>query len=270
MTVVAPPGAVTGIASPPRRGRRAGGPTGLPSLVALVLLAAAWELTAFLSGGWVPSIGAILGSLPGVVTDPATLSNAGITLYRIAIAFVGATVIGSVLGIAMGYNRIVEAFFRPIVVIALAVPDPVYVIFAILVLGTEESSGIVALTLAVVPFAVTVVHSGVRARDVQLDELARVYRFSPLQYVTQVLVRQVAPALLVAARTSFAFSWKIVVLVEAMSQPLGIGSQIYTAFRLLRYDDMVATALVFIVVMRVVDALLLGTAERRALAWTRR
>src|SRR5690606_24212138 len=143
-----------------------------------------------------------------------------------------------------------------------AIPDPVYVIFAILILGTEESTGLVALTLAVLPFAVTVVHSGVKARDPQLDELARVYRFGRRRYTQEVLVRQIAPALLVAARTAFAFSWKIVVLVEALSQPLGIGSQIYNYFRLLRYDEMVAAALIFIIAMRIIDQAVLGTAER--------
>jgi NitT/TauT family transport system permease protein len=58
-----------------------------------------------------------------------------------------------------------------------------------------------------------------------------------------------------------------VVLVEAISQPLGVGSQIYTAFRLLRFDEMIAVALVFIVLMRVVDTLAFGYLERRALAW---
>lgn len=255
--------------SPVRRTRRElGHIRGLPTVVAFVLLAGAWELTAFLSGGWVPSVMDIAQAVPAVVTDPRTLENAGITLYRILVAFGAATVLGGILGVAMGLSRVLEGFFRPLVVIGLAIPDPVYVIFAILILGTEPSSGLIALTLAVLPFAVTVVHSGVKSRDPQLDELAKVYRFGRRRYIQQVLVRQVAPALLVAARTAFAFSWKIVVLVEALSQPLGIGSQIYNYFRLLRYDEMVAISLVFILVMRLIDAVLLGAAERRALAWS--
>jgi NitT/TauT family transport system permease protein len=242
----------------------------LPAVVAFILLAGAWELTALLSGGWVPSVASILVAIPKVLTDPKTLSNAGITLYRIVIAFGAATLLGAVLGVAMGLNRYVEGYFRPLVVIALAIPDPVYVIFAILILGTAPSSGLIALTLAVLPFAVTVVHSGVKSRDPQLDELARVYRFGRRRYIHQVLIRQVAPALLVAARTAFAFSWKIVVLVEAISQPLGIGSQIYNYFRLLRYDEMVAISLAFILAMRALDGLVLGAAERRALAWSHR
>ena len=97
--------------------------------------------------------------------------------------------------------------------------------------------------------------------------MSQVYRLGRKSYVTEVLARQIAPALLVAARTSFAFAWKIVVLVEALSQPQGIGSQMYYAFRLLRPADMIALALIFIVLMRVVETLAFGFAERRLLAW---
>jgi NitT/TauT family transport system permease protein len=85
-----------------------------------------------------------------------------------------------------------------------------------------------------------------------------------------VLGRQIAPALIVAARTCFAFSWKIVVLIEALSQPEGIGSQIYYSFRLLRSADMIALALIFIVLMRIVESVAFGFAERRLMGWSRR
>ena len=126
---------------------------------------------------------------------------------------------------------------------------------------------LIALIVALIPFIVVIVHGSVRARETQLDEMSQVYRLGRRRYVTEVLARQVAPALIVAARTSFAFSWKIVVLVEALSQPQGIGSQIYYAFRLLRADDMIALALIFIVLMRSVEAIVFGFAERRLFAW---
>lgn len=249
------------------KGLVAGSRGALATVVAAILALLVWELTAMLSGGWVPSLWEIAQRFVVVLTEPATFSNMGTTLYRIGIAFIVSTTLGTVLGVAMGLNRILEAYFRPLIVIGLAIPDPVYIIFAILILGTEESSGIVALTLAVLPFVVTVVHSAVKAREVQLDDMARVYRFGSRRYLSEVLLGQIAPALVVASRTSFAFSWKIVVLVEALSQPIGVGSQIYTAFRLLRFDEMVAIALAFILVMRVIDSVVFGFLERKSLAW---
>jgi NitT/TauT family transport system permease protein len=260
---------VTAIAATgPRRGsdllKRA-----LAFATAVVLGLVVWQIGVWISDDWVPSAGEVASAVGEVIQEGKTWDGMWITTKRILIAFAAATTIGVAIGFAMGLSKYAEAYFRPLVVIALAIRDPVYVILAILVLGTEQSSGIIALTLALVPFVVTIVHTSVLARDTQLDEMSRVYRFGRRRYLTQVIARQVTPALIAAARTSFAFAWKIVVLVEALSQPEGIGSQIYYAFRLLKPDEMIALALIFIVLMRFVDFVVFGTLERRLLAWSR-
>jgi ABC-type nitrate/sulfonate/bicarbonate transport system permease component len=239
----------------------------LALLTAIALGLAAWQVITWISDGWVPALGEIWTALEEAVTDGATWSDVLVTSKRILIAFAAATAIGIAVGFAMGLGRRTEAFFRPLVVMGLAIPDPVYVIVVILVLGTDESSGLIALTLALVPFVVTIVHSSVKARERRLDQMAAVYRLGRRRYLTHVLARQITPALFAAARTSFAFAWKIVVLVEALSQPEGVGAAIYTAFRLLDAAEMIALALIFIVLMRLVDAIVFGTLERRMLAW---
>ena len=242
----------------------------LALLVAVVLLAIAWQIGTIVSDGWVPSLDRIGAAVVANLTDPAVYGQMAITARRILIGFVAATAIGVALGFLMGLDRRVEAFFRPVVTMLLAIPDPVYIIVAILVLGTDESSGLIALVLALIPFVVVIVHGAVRARERQLDEMSRVYKLGRWAYLTEVLGRQIAPALIVAARTCFAFSWKIVVLIEALSQPEGIGSQIYYSFRLLRSADMIALALIFIVLMRIVESVAFGFAERRLMGWSRR
>lgn len=259
---------MTAIASAPRRGHALAKRTAA-FVTAVVLGLVAWEIGVVISDDWVPSVTEVAGEIGTVVQEGETWEGMAITTKRILIAFTVATAIGVAIGFGMGLSRYVEAYFRPLIVIALAIPDPVYVILAILVLGTEESSGIIALTLALVPFVVTIVHSSVAAREKQLDEMSRVYRLGRRRYLTEVLARQITPALLAAGRTSFAFAWKIVVLVEALSQPEGIGAQIYYAFRLLKPAEMIALALIFIVLMRLVDWLVFGTLERRLLAWSR-
>ena len=241
----------------------------LAFVVAIVIGLAGWQLATWISDGWIPGIGEIASAVGDTIFAADTWEQMWITFKRILLAFVVSTLVGVAIGFASGLSRKAEAFFRPLVVIALATPDPLYVIIAILVLGTDESTGIIALTLALIPFVVTIVHSSVKARESQLDEMSAAYRLSRSQYLTQVLARQVTPALFAAARTSFAFAWKIVVLVEAISQPRGIGAEIYEQFRLLNAAEMIALALIFIVLMRTVDAVVFGSLERRLLAWAR-
>lgn len=235
--------------------------------IAVLIALAIWQLATFISDGWVPSLARIFEAFLDDLRDPVVYESILITFRRILFTFAASTLIGVILGVAMALSKHVEALVRPVVVIGLAIPDPVYIIIAILVLGTEESSGLVAMTIALIPFVVNIVVAGVHARDAGLDEMSIVYRFGAKRYLVEVIGRQVAPALLAAARTSFAFSWKLVVLVEALSQPEGIGAQIYYAFRLLRPAEMIALALIFVLLMRAIDLLVFERLERRALAW---
>lgn len=241
----------------------------LPGVVATAIGIVAWQGIVWASGGWVPGVIEIGGSVLDNLVEPETYTGALITLRRLGIAFVGATIVGIALGVLMALVPAVDAFWRPLVVVALAIPDPVYFIVLILILGTAESVSQLALTLAVIPFVVMIAFASVSARDTGLDEMSRVYRLPRRSYLKEVLGRQLAPGFLAAARTSFAFSWKIVVLMEAITQPDGIGFQIYNAFRLLRPYEMIALSLIFILFMQVIQYFIFGLAERRLLAWQR-
>jgi ABC-type nitrate/sulfonate/bicarbonate transport system permease component len=236
-------------------------------VLAWILALGVWQLATIVSDGWVPSLARIATAFVEDATDPEIWAEIWITFRRILITSVAATAIGITLGVASGLSRRADAFFRPIVVIGMSIPDPVYIIVAILVLGTDESSALIALVIALVPFVVTIVVGGVRARDRGLDEMSAVYRLGRRRYLLDVLGRQVAPSLLAATRTSFAFAWKLIVLVEALTQPEGIGAQIYYAFRLLRPDHMIALALLFIIVLRIVEAIVFIPLERRLFRW---
>lgn len=236
-------------------------------VIASLLALGVWQITTFISGGWVPSLWRIFKAMGADATTASIYTDIWITLRRIFITFAAATAIGIGLGVAMGLSRRVTAFFRPLVVMALAVPDIVYIIMAILVLGTDESSGLIAMVLALIPFVVNIVIGGVDARDPGLDEMSSVYRIQRRRYLVDVVGWQVSPALMAATRTCFAFAWKLVVLVEALSQPRGIGAQVYYSFRLLRPDHMIAQAILFIVVLRLVEAIMFNPLERKLLGW---
>jgi NitT/TauT family transport system permease protein len=256
------PTVATGIGRPART--RADYPAVIAATVLAILF---WEGLVLVSGGWVPGVLRILSSFVERLSEWNTYVAIAITLSRIGVAFLGAFLIGVALGVAMGLWDWVDAFWRPIVALALAIPDPVYFIMAILVFGTSDSVSVLALMAAVLPFAVSAVAASMRARDSKLDDMARAYRLSGRAYFHHVLMPQIAPAILVSARTAFAFSWKIGVLMEAMTRPNGIGAEIFFAFRLFRPHETIALALIFILVKRAIELLVFAPIERRASAW---
>ncbi|WP_395309216.1 ABC transporter permease subunit [Mycobacterium sp. AMU20-3851] len=221
--------------------------------VAAAVGLAAWELISLYSGQWVPSLAEVGESLITVVTSGSTITDGLITLRRVAIVTVASALAGVLIGLAAGFWWPVRAFLRPVLVIGLAVPDLVYIIMAILILGATEMSGLVAVTIAIVPLVANVVIAAVLDRDSGLDEMARTYRFTKMDYAHHVLFEQLKPALAAALKTGFAFSWKLVVLMETLTMPNGIGARIYEGFRFLRPEDMIAYAIVFIVVMKLIE-----------------
>ncbi|MBB3085287.1 ABC transporter permease [Geodermatophilus sabuli] len=238
----------------------------LAGITAAVLGAALWELISLTSDGWVPGVGEIAASAVELLGDGEFYGDAWISLRRVLTVLLAATLAGLVLGLLAGFSSKVDSFLRPILVTGLAIPDPVYIILVILILGISETSGIVALTIAIVPLVANVVISSVQARDRGLDEMAATYRLSHVDYLRHVLAGQVRPAIVAALRTSFAFSWKLVVLMETMTQSDGVGARIYESFRFLRPADMIAYALLFIVLMRVLEMLALRRLERSTVA----
>lgn len=231
-------------------------------LLAIVLGLGLWELASVTSEGWVPSL-ADLAAASGAVFSADTLATDLLTtLRRVLLVWAGSVAAGLVLGVAAGFSWQLRAFLRPVLAIALAVPDIVYIIIVILILGTAESSGIVAVILAITPLVVNVTMASVLARDARLDEMAAAYKFGPLTYIRHVLWHQLRPATDAAARTSFAFSWKLIVLLEAITSPDGIGARIMQEFKYLRPAEMIVYALLFTVLMKAIEVLVVDRVVR--------
>lgn len=256
----APPPLMRALASLPA-GRLGAGVVAVGSMLLI------WHVMSLYFRPWVPDIGATLTAIGQQLQSPGFWDNFFLTLGRVLTAFVAASVVGAAIGLLIGLNERAETFFQPLLALALAVPDPVYIIFAILALGTGETAGFVALTIAVVPFVTNIVRSNVHARDRALDEMAQIYHLPRPVRLMAVLVPQLVPALLTAMRFSFALSWKLVVVVEAIGQPNGIGSAIFHSFRQLRMREVAAIAIIFIITMQLLERGVLGRIEKRLLRW---
>jgi|GEM_PF-1463199 len=259
--------------STPSRARRAfwsgsgAGSRWLGAGIALALIMVLWFFLAEHLRPWVPGPLQTFQVMGRELASADLYRDVLVTWERLLLAFLASTLIGTVIGIAIGLDKRVEAFFQPLLALMLAVPDPVYIIFAILGLGTGEMAGLVALTLAVMPFVANIVRTSVQARDTSLDEMARVYQVRRWRIFTSTLLPQLVPALITAGRFSFALSWKIVILVEALAQPTGIGARIYNDFSMLRMSEAFAVAIMFTVLMQIVERVVLRQLESRALRW---
>jgi NitT/TauT family transport system permease protein len=256
------------VAQPPKASTKLSGPRFLMAIVcSLAAGVAVWWPFSIVLEGFLPSPVDVARAFVAAVQDPALYEAISGTMGRIVIGWVGAVLIGTALGIWMGRSKIVDAISLPWVMTGLAIPAPVIIIFCILFFGLEESSTLLALVVSVTPFVVNIVYEGVKAIDGSLLEMSDAYRLSRWTRLREVILPQVAPSLMSAVRFGFAMSWKIVVIIEALSAPTGIGAQLELFFRLLRPADVLAWTFCFTIIMVLLELLVFQTVERRLFRW---
>lgn len=239
----------------------------IPVLAALLaLLTIWWPLTVPLQP-FLPTPGEVVSALSNALGEGDFYLHVGKSLRRIVISTAATFLIGGGLAIWMGRNRIAEMILLPWVLIGLAVPGAAVALASVLFLGVAEYASLIAVFIGVVPYVMNVVHQGARGVDVELLQVADVYGFSRSQRMREIIIPAIAPSLMSGARMAFAFSWKVVVVVEALTRPDGIGSQINHFFRLLRADSVVAYTLAFSIVMLTIELTVFRTISRKIFPW---
>ena len=77
----------------------------------------------------------------------------------------------------------------------------------------------------------------------------------------------VALAIVSEARSGLSLVWKIVLIVELLGRPNGVGFEIGTAFQLFDVTRILAYALAFVAVMLVIETFLVQPLERHVTRW---
>ena len=85
-----------------------------------------------------------------------------------------------------------------------------------------------------------------------------------------VTLPQLQPYFAAASRSGISLIWKIVLVVELLGRPNGVGFQIYTYFQLFDVAAILAYTLAFVSIMLLIELLLVQPFERRATRWRRR
>ena len=193
--------------------------------------------------------------------------NLFMTLWRVLLSFAIAMAVGTAMGLLMGRFRLADRLGDPWLVVLLNLPALVIIVLAYVWGGLTETAAIAAVALNKVPIATVTVREGARSLDVGLDEMARVFRMGPWVRMRHVVLPQLAPYLAAAARSGLSLVWKIVLIVELLGRPNGVGFEIGVAFQLFDVTKILAYALAFCAVMLVIETFLVQPLERHVSRW---
>lgn len=237
-------------------------------LASLMALLALWFGAALLIGSRAfPSPSEVLAVLIRDAVSGELFFHLGMTLMRVAAAFVLAMAIGSAIGIGLGRSRRADRFFDPWVILFLNVPALVTIVLAYIWFGLNEAAAIGAVAVNKIPNVAITLREGARSIDPGLTEMAKVFRFSRWKMLRHVVMPQLQPYLAAATRSGIALIWKIALVVELLGRSSGVGFQIHLYFQYFDVAAILAYTLSFVAVMLAVELFVLQPYERAARRW---
>ena len=192
------------------------------------------------------------------------------TLLRVVVAFAIAFLLGLAAGFAMGKSALVDRTGDPWLVILLNLPALVTIILAYIWVGLNETAAIAAVALNKFPNVVVLTREGTRALSAELEEVAEVFCLSWPTRIRHIVLPQLAPYLAAAFRSGISIIWKIVLVVELIGRPNGVGFVLGSAFSLFDMVTIFAYSFAFIAIMLAVESLLVQPLERNASRWRRK
>ncbi len=191
----------------------------------------------------------------------------GVTLLRLMVSFIISMSIGCVIGVALGRNEKLNAFFDHWLIIFLNVPALVTIILCYVWFGLSESAAILAVVINKVPNVIVTLREGTRALDKNLLNMAKSYQFSQFKTLKHVILPQLHPFLMSATRSGIALIWIIILMVELLGRSNGMGYQLHLFFQWFDIASILAYTIAFVGVIQFIELAILKPIDTAAKRW---
>jgi ABC-type nitrate/sulfonate/bicarbonate transport system permease component len=135
-----------------------------------------------------------------------------------------AIVAGTMLGVLVGVSRLAARALQPLLEFMRAIPPPVTVPVASLLIGYSESMKLTVIVLAALWPILLNATSAVRQIDPLLMDVARSFRLGAWERIRRVILPAIVPSLLIGIRVAIPLAIVVTLLVEMLTSLPGIGA----------------------------------------------
>ncbi len=241
------------------------------SIAAPISLVLLWQLavaTRVLNPGLFPPPTAIAANFVAYAASGELATNAYWTLSRLLAGLVLGGVPGTLIGLAMGMNAWVRAYFGPVIALLYPIPKIAILPLFYFIFGTGEAAKWAAVAVGVFFLMAMNTEAGVRQIETIYLDVARAYRIRPASFFFRVLLPGALPNIYAGAKLSIGIGIVLAVAAEYQLTRVGLGFAIFNAQQLLDverlYAALVAVSLLGFALAAIVDAI-----ESVALPWRR-
>jgi len=228
-----------------------------------------WLLPAFLLGlwligsarGWIapqilPPPEQVYATLADLLTSGDLWHNVAASLRRVLVGFAGGTVLGLLLGSALGLSRTLEIYVLPSFNALAQIPILGWLPFLLLLVGIGEPLQYLLIgQAALVPVTLSALQ-GFRQTPSAYYEVANLFKYRRWQLITRVIFPAALPTLATGIRLAFTKAWLALVMVELVASSEGLGYLIVYGRQLFQLDLVMAAVLVIGALGYTIDRLL--------------
>jgi len=237
-------------------------------VLSLLALLVVWQLASMaFTERYVPGPWNTFAAMGELVQSGEIPRHFTFTMTRMLSSFAIAMSIGTVLGTVMGLYRRGEQMLDMWVMVGLTIPSLCYIIVAFMWLGLNDRGAVLAIAWTTFPSIAINIWQGVKAIDQRLIDMARVFRCSGTRRILTVVIPQVLPYLMAAARFGLGVVWKVTVFVEVLGGSDGVGYMLNYSFQMFNMTDVFAWTIFFTIVMLGIELLILKPIENRLFSW---
>ena len=243
-------------------------------VAAAVFWLAVWQCAAMAIGQEVFLVSPVqaLRTLLGLLPRADFWQRVGFSSGRILLGFGLGVVVSAVLAVAAEVSPVADTLLAPVMQLVKATPVASFIILALVWVRGSSLSVLISF-LMVMPVLYGAVRTGIQSVNVQLREMAQVFRLPLGRRLRAVWLPAVLPAFRQGCSVALGICWKSGVAAEVIGLPNGsIGDALYRAKITLSTGELFAWTFVIIVLSAGFEKLflaLLGCVEKALLGEVR-
>ncbi len=197
--------------------------------------------------------------------DKGIARQLGISLQRVGIGFVMASLVGIPLGLFIGASRRAWMAINPIVQMLRPVSPLAW--FPIWLVVFRDNSQAAVWVIFITALWPTVLNTAAGAGAIPEDQrrVASVFRFTRVAYIRHILVPNALPSVVTGLRLSMGIAWMVIVAVEMLSSGTGIGFFVWDSYNADDMPSVLASVLIIGAVGLAFDLVFLRLAKSVAL-----
>lgn len=209
----------------------------------IILLAIWWGASAGSTNTFFPPLSTIVSRLAEVAQTSKFWLDVSSSMGNLLGSFILASVLGVLVGAALGLIRPLSWFVEPTIHFFRAIPPVALVPIFVSLIGFGNETRIISITLAAFfPVLISTI-DGVRGADPVQKMVCRVYRIAPMDRLFRVVLPGASPRILSGMQVSLITAFVVMIASEMLGASSGLGAWTLQAQQSFMIADMWAGTL---------------------------